>query len=114
MDCSAHTVWAAYIRSREDNERMNRIKELINFYSRPLSGKQCDYLLLVDADTALETAEYLKKLYKPYESRKKLPCTCGRKPTAQILTRKPIIADEEELELNPRARSAKLRAIRKI
>ena len=58
---------------------MNRIKELINFYSRPLSGKQCDYLLLVDADTALETAEYLKKLYKPYESRKKLPCTCGRK-----------------------------------
>ena len=41
-------------------------------------------------------------------------CTCGRKPTAQILTRKPIIADEEELELNPRARSAKLRAIRKI
>lgn len=40
-------------------------------------------------------------------------CTCGRKPMAEILTGKPITAGEEELERNPRARSAKLRAIRR-
>lgn len=57
---------------------MTRLEELIEFYSRPLTVDPCDELR-VDADTALETAEYLKKLYKPYESRKKLPCTCGRK-----------------------------------
>lgn len=38
-------------------------------------------------------------------------CVCGRKPIADILTGKPIVADENEVILNPRARSAKLRAI---
>lgn len=41
-------------------------------------------------------------------------CTCGKTPTAKALTKKPIVADEMELEENPRARSAKLRAIRKL
>ena len=38
-------------------------------------------------------------------------CICGRKPLAKILTNKPITASEEETSINPRARSAKLRAI---
>ncbi len=41
-------------------------------------------------------------------------CTCGKVPTAKVLTRKPLTATEEELEYNPRARSAKLRAIEKL
>ena len=41
-------------------------------------------------------------------------CVCGRKPQVKILTRKPIISGEEELERNPRARSAKLRICEKI
>lgn len=41
-------------------------------------------------------------------------CTCGKVPTARILTKKPLTAGEDELEYNPRARSAKLRAIEKI
>lgn len=41
-------------------------------------------------------------------------CTCGKVPTAKVLTRKPIVAGEAELEYNPRARSAKLRAIEKL
>lgn len=41
-------------------------------------------------------------------------CTCGRKPAARVLTRKPITAGETELEDNPRARSAKLRAAERI
>ena len=40
-------------------------------------------------------------------------CICGRKPMAEILTGKPITAGEAELMRNPRARSAKLRAIRR-
>lgn len=35
-------------------------------------------------------------------------------PTVKLLTRKPIQADEEEITLNPRSRSAKLRIIEKI
>jgi 16S rRNA (cytosine1402-N4)-methyltransferase len=33
---------------------------------------------------------------------------------ARILTRKPVVASDEELARNPRARSAKLRAIERI
>lgn len=40
-------------------------------------------------------------------------CVCGRTPQIQILTRKPITAGAEELEENPRARSAKLRVAEK-
>lgn len=41
-------------------------------------------------------------------------CVCGKKPKVKLISRKPIISGEEELELNPRARSAKLRVCEKI
>ena len=45
---------------------------------------------------------------------KDLPvCVCGKKPDVKKVTGKPITADKEELERNPRARSAKLRIIEK-
>ena len=40
-------------------------------------------------------------------------CVCGRKPQVDVLTRKPIVSTPEELERNPRARSAKLRICQK-
>jgi 16S rRNA (cytosine1402-N4)-methyltransferase len=41
-------------------------------------------------------------------------CVCGKVPTVKIINRKPIVADEEELTLNPRSRSAKLRCVEKL
>lgn len=41
-------------------------------------------------------------------------CVCEHKSAFQILTKKPIEASEEELNRNPRARSAKLRAARRL
>ena len=41
-------------------------------------------------------------------------CVCGRKPRVKLITRKPITSTQEELDRNPRARSAKLRICEKI
>lgn len=41
-------------------------------------------------------------------------CVCGKKPQVRIITRKPILPSDEELEQNPRARSAKLRVCEKL
>jgi len=36
-------------------------------------------------------------------------CVCGRKSRGRVITRKPILPSEEELEENSRSKSAKLR-----
>ncbi len=41
-------------------------------------------------------------------------CTCGHRAQLRVLTSKPVVADEEEIHRNPRARSARLRVIEKI
>lgn len=41
-------------------------------------------------------------------------CICGNKPKLEILTRKPVTADDAEANANPRARSAKLRVARRL
>lgn len=41
-------------------------------------------------------------------------CVCGKKPLVKLVSRKPIVSGDEELERNPRARSAKLRVCEKI
>ena len=41
-------------------------------------------------------------------------CVCGKKPQVKIITRKPITSTPQELEENPRARSAKLRICEKL
>lgn len=59
--------------------------------------------------------EAFKKYENPCTCPKNFPvCACNRKPLVKIITRKPVTALEEELETNPRARSAKLRVIEKL
>ena len=41
-------------------------------------------------------------------------CVCGKKPKVKVVTRKPIMPSEAELEENPRSRSAKLRVAEKL
>ena len=41
-------------------------------------------------------------------------CVCGNKPKIKIVNKKPIVSGKEELDINPRARSAKLRVAEKI
>lgn len=52
--------------------------------------------------------------FDPCTCPKEFPCVCGKTPEIKKITKKPIISGEEELEENPRARSAKLRVVEKL
>lgn len=43
-----------------------------------------------------------------------LVCQCGQLPKVQIITRKPVLPSQEEIDRNPRARSSKLRCAEKV
>lgn len=54
-------------------------------------------------------------LANPCECPRDFPvCVCGKKPQVKLLTKKPLTPLEDELASNPRARSAKVRAVEKI
>jgi 16S rRNA (cytosine1402-N4)-methyltransferase len=56
-----------------------------------------------------------RDLQDPCNCPKELPmCVCGKTPIIKIVNRKPIEASKEELELNSRSKSAKLRVAEKI
>ena len=41
-------------------------------------------------------------------------CVCGKKPLIEVISRKPVLPSEQELSINPRSRSAKLRIAEKL
>lgn len=64
-------------------------------------------------DRIVKTA--FKELENPCTCDPRAPiCTCGKVPTVKIITKKPIEANEQELEENPRSQSAKLRIAEKL
>ena len=83
--------------------------------------KKCFELLNKDGVLAIITFHSLedrmvKQCFKEYCTGCTCPpdfpvCVCGKKPRGRLLTRKPIEPSKEELEINPRSRSAKLRVI---
>ena len=53
---------------------------------------------------------FLNDRSKEASGSRHVPVSSGAAPTFQLITRKPLRASDEEVSLNPRARSAKLRA----
>lgn len=56
-----------------------------------------------------------KDLENPCKCPKEFPiCICNKQPVVKIMTRKPMEPSEEEININPRSRSAKLRIAEKL
>lgn len=54
-------------------------------------------------------------LAKGCECPKEFPvCICGKKPSIRLVSKKPILPSAEEMERNPRSKSAKLRVAEKL
>jgi 16S rRNA (cytosine1402-N4)-methyltransferase len=61
----------------------------------------------------------VKKVFKKFRGRCICPsglpeCRCGKRKIIFPVTKKPVLASSEEVGINPRARSAKLRVVEKI
>lgn len=61
----------------------------------------------------------VKDLFKQYSTGCTCPpelpvCVCGNKPVLKLITRKPVLPTKEEIERNPRSRSAKLRVAQRL
>ena len=99
----------------EVNDELNIIEPAIrNAVSRLAPGGRAAVITFHSLEDRI-TKQTFKNLEKPCTCPSDFPvCVCGKKPEIKLITRKPTIPSDEELEFNPRARSAKLRVAEKI
>lgn len=99
----------------EVNGELEILKQAVNDITDRLKtgGRLCIITFHSLEDRIIKNA--FRTLENPCTCPRDFPvCMCGRKPSGRIITRKPILPSEEEIEENPRARSAKLRIIEKL
>lgn len=98
----------------EVNRELEQLETAIDRYCDVLNprGRLCIITFHSLEDRIVK--EKFRDRLDPCTCPKELPvCICGRKPDVKKVTGKPIVSGDEELENNPRARSAKLRVIEK-
>ena len=99
----------------EVNNELEVLKQVINNSMEVLNtrGRMCIITFHSLEDRIVKEA--FLSLSNPCICPPRFPvCICNKKSIVKIVTKKPISANVEELEENPRARSAKLRAVEKI
>ncbi|HOB20129.1 MAG TPA: 16S rRNA (cytosine(1402)-N(4))-methyltransferase RsmH [Candidatus Atribacteria bacterium] len=99
----------------EVNRELEHLKEAIDRAVSVLKpgGRLCIITFHSLEDRIVKTQ--FQRLSNPCICPPKSPvCLCGKTPQVEILTRKPVLPTEDETGSNPRSRSAKLRACRKL
>ena len=128
-----HAVDAAIpkaVRRKDDGHPARRtfqaIRIAVNDELDPLDKALCDFVdclkpggrLLVITFHSLEdrlVKRCFQRLQNPCTCPPKAPiCTCGKKPLVKVLAKGAVPPSDEEVERNPRSRSAKLRVCQKL
>ena len=99
----------------ELNRELTVLSESLDGMIRALNpgGRLCIITFHSLEDRIVKSA--FKKAENPCICPPKLPvCMCGRKPLGTVVTKKPILPSEQEMEENPRSKSAKLRIFENV
>lgn len=99
----------------EVNDELGQLKDAISEFCDVLapSGRLCVISFHSLEDRIVK--EIISQRANPCTCPPEFPvCVCGKKADIAKITRKPILPGKEELEMNPRSRSAKLRVCEKI
>ncbi len=97
--------------NRELEVLKNSLEEMITFLNP--GGRICIITFHSLEDRIVKSA--FKKQENPCTCPPEFPvCMCGKKPLGKVITRKPILPSEEEMEENSRSKSAKLRIFERI
>jgi len=99
----------------EVNDELGILECAIKNYVKALStgGRICIITFHSLEDRIVKNT--FAKLKSPCDCPREIPiCVCKKVPVVDIITKKPIMPTDAELESNPRARSAKLRIAQKI
>ncbi|MDR0854401.1 MAG: 16S rRNA (cytosine(1402)-N(4))-methyltransferase RsmH [Clostridiales Family XIII bacterium] len=99
----------------EVNDELGTVRRSLDAYIDSLSsGGRLAVITFHSLEDRI-VKEAFSRREDPCECPKDLPvCICGKVADAKRVNRKPILPEEEEVEKNPRARSAKLRVIEKL
>lgn len=108
---SKRTFQAIRIECNKELEVLkNSLEDLIDML-KP-GGRLCIITFHSLEDRIVKSA--FKKAENPCTCPPDFPvCVCGKKPLGKVITRKPILPSEQELEENSRSKSAKLRVFEK-
>lgn len=96
--------------NRELQVLSESLDEMIDFLNS--GGRLCIITFHSLEDRIVKNA--FRKAENPCTCPPGLPCVCGKKPLGKVVSRKPILPSDEELEENSRSKSAKLRVFEKI
>ena len=92
--------------NHELKEKKNHLNEMVELLDT--NGRICIITFHSLEDRIVKNI--FRKCENPCECPPSFPtCVCGKKSLGKVITRKPILPSEEELEVNPRSKSAKLR-----
>ena len=99
----------------EVNDELGHLREAVAKLPDLLgSGGRLAIITFHSLEDRIVKTEFERRL-NPCTCPKEFPvCVCGKKADVKRVTKKPVVPTEEETELNPRARSAKLRVLEKI
>ena len=99
----------------EVNDELGHLRQAVSELPDLLnSGGRIAIITFHSLEDRIVKTEFERRL-NPCTCPKEFPvCVCGKKADVKRVTKKPVIPTEEETELNPRARSAKLRVLEKL